>query len=277
MQIFDCHVHSTYSFDANATIEEQCRRAQDIGLCGITITDHSDYPLKGYQKMEHIAASVKEANQKKEKLHGSLMVLAGVEVGDPLTYGKEDYKEVYKIKGLDCILGSIHSKPIFDMYFQDNPYGYDIGKSAQTADMDFLKRFIEIYYKEVRRLSECVDVDIVTHLTFPLRYINGQARRGLDITEFYDYIDAIFEKIIETGKTLEVNTSTCDQWGEPMPNCDLLKRYYLLGGRKISLGSDAHKSEQLAKGIPSAIELLKNIGFTHASYFVNRERREYQL
>lgn len=275
MEIYDCHVHTTYSFDGKATIGEQCDRAISLGLRAITVTDHTTPVPKGYAYCENIRKSVEAANRKKEELEGTLLVLSGMELGDPLTCGDERYKPFYDIKGVDCILGSVHSGPIFKTYFPNNPYGSDLRRSVATADMDFLKRFVERYYTEVLKLVEKADVDVITHLTFPLRYINGQANRGFDITEFDALIDEVLKAIIKTGKTLEVNTSGYAGWGEFMPNSEILKRYFALGGRHISLGSDAHRAAHLSVGIPEAMELLKKIGFTHGSYFVNRERMEY--
>ena len=62
-----------------------------------------------------------------------------------------------------------------------------------------------------------------------------------------------------------------------MPNAEILKRYYDIGGRNITLGSDAHKKENIAFAFNNAAAMLKEIGFTHGSYFVKRKRYEYEL
>ena len=276
MEIYDCHLHTTYSIDGRASLDEMCDAALTLGLRAITVTDHNFPVPEGLSHYENIEKSAAAARQKDKELNGKLMVLTGVELADQFI-GKYDYAPFYQME-LDCILGSVHSGPIFQEYFSDSPYSYDLRRSASIADMAFLKRFVEIYYTELLKTAEEADVDVITHLTFPLRYINGQANRGLDILEFYPMIDRVLLAIIKTGKALEVNTSgMATAWKHFMPDENILKRYYALGGRIVTTGSDAHRAENLGVGIPEANLSLKKIGFTHGSYFVRRKRFEYKL
>ncbi len=278
MERFDCHVHTTYSFDGSATMEEQCEKAIALGFSGITVADHNLPVHKDFSLHENIRASVKEANEMKKRYQGQLKVLAGVELGDPLTDETYPYQELYEIEGIDCILGSIHSTPICKKYFPDNPYGDNLMDIAKKGDITFVKEVIEVYYKEYLKLCENADVDIVTHLTFPFRYTNGALGYQLDVSDYDKGIEKILKAIIKTGKTLEVNTSGFPLgWQEFMPNERILKRYYDFGGRNVSLGSDAHKTENLGAAFEEAVVMLKNIGFTHGVYYENRERKTYLL
>ena len=274
MKLYDCHLHTTYSHDGKSTMDEMCDRALKLHMQAITITDHNAPVPKGFLPYENIKQSAAAAKRKNEELKGQLMVLSGVELADQFIGGQpcEPYYEM----DLDCILGSIHSVQIFTTFFPDSPYGMDLHRSAENADMDFLKKFVEIYYMELKKTAEQADVDVITHLTFPLRYINGQANRGLDISEYYPLIDQVLLAVVKSKKALEVNTSgMATPWRQFMPDEEILKRYYHLGGRIVTTGSDAHKAENLGVGIPEAILMLKKIGFTHGSYFVKRKRLEY--
>ena len=276
MELYDCHLHTTYSVDGKATMDEMCDRALALGLKAITVTDHNFPAPDGFAHYENIRQSAQEAKRKNEELSGRLLVLSGVELADQFI-GSYDATPFYEMD-LDCILGSIHSGPIFQEYFSDTPYEGDLRRSAPYADMDFLKKFVEVYYTELLKTAQQADVDVITHLTFPLRYINGQAHRGLDITAYYPLIDQVLSAVIQTGKALEVNTSGISTaWHQFMPDEDILKRYFAMGGRIVTTGSDAHRAEQLGVGIPEAITMLKRIGFTHGSYFVKRKRFEYRL
>lgn len=278
MEIYDCHVHTSFSFDSKATIEEQCEKAIELGFSAITVADHNLPVHPHYAQHENIRASVFAANRMKEQYAGKIKVLAGVELGDPLTDSAYPYKEIYEIEGLDCILGSIHSTPICKKYFPDNPYSDNLLDIAKQGDLAFVKEIISVYYKEYLNLCENADVDILTHLTFPFRYTNGALGYGLTISEYDDAIEKILKVIIKTGKTLEINTSGFPLgWQEFMPNKRILKRYYDLGGRNVSLGSDAHKTEHLGVAFEEAGAMLKKIGFTHGSYYENRQRKTYML
>ena len=277
MEIYDCHLHSTYSSDGKSTVDELCEVALSKGIKAITITDHNALLPEGFSHYENIKAAVLEVQRKNEELNGKLMVLSGVELEDQLT-GDYDCSPFFEIDGIDCILGSIHSSPIVKKYYPHRPFGDHIGTGAYTADMDTLREFMKIYYKELLHTAENTDVDVITHLTFPFRYINGKAKRGLEISEFYPLIDEVLKAIIKTDKSLEVNTSGFSwEWREFMPNEDVIKRYYLLGGRNVTIGSDAHETKNLGVGIPEAQKMLKSLGFKYGSYYVKRKRYEYEF
>lgn len=274
MEIYDCHMHSVNSPDGVSTIDEICDIAIARNLKAIAITDHNLHAPK-WTPYENIKTSVEEAKRKQEELKNKLLVLSGVELEDYLL--GDDYSPYYKMD-LDIILGSVHSTPVIKKYFPDAPFGNDLMEMGKKADFDSLRRFSEYYYIELLNIAENADVDVITHLTFPLRYINGFNKRGLDISEFYPIIDAILNGVIKTGKALEINTSgLAIGWGELMPNEDIIKKYFDMGGRIVTLGSDAHKKENVGTYIKEATELLKNIGFTHGSYFIKRKRFEYKF
>ena len=51
----------------------------------------------------------------------------------------------------------------------------------------------------------------------------------------------------------------------------ILARYRRLGGEIVTLGSDAHVAEDIGKGIVSATQLLRELGFRY--YTVYRRRK----
>ncbi len=277
MQIYDCHVHTDFSFDAKSSLDEICGQALSLGAKAITVTDH-DFPAgKNLPDYEHIKQSAEYAKRKNEELGGKLMVLSGIELSDCFTR-EESQEPFYKIKDIDCILGSIHSTPVTNKYFPDKPYGKDLDSAVNTASDSYLKKFIEVYYTELIKQAEKADFDVLAHITFPFRYINGKANRGFDKKEYYPIIDEVLKAIIKRGIALEVNTSGLAQkWQELMPDRDILKRYYEFGGRLVTTGSDAHVAKNLCVGIYEAQKVLKEIGFTHGTYFVKREPVSYKF
>ncbi len=277
MAIFDCHVHTTCSFDGRSSLSEVLERAKTIGLSGVAITDHTRPVPEGTRHAESVRQSVENVNRLKDK-ENDVLLMSGFELSDPFDPGY-DYEAFYQIDGVDCILGSVHSTPIFARFFPNLPSeSHNLKMSAQTESMDLLRRFTERYYTELLDVAERADVDVIAHLTFPFRYINGVANRGLLVSEFDAMIDAVLKAIIKTQKSLEINSAGFSTgWNEFLPNRDVLKRYYAFGGRFVTTGSDAHESNHLANGIHEAHKMLKEIGFTHASYYINRKRHEYLL
>lgn len=98
--------------------------------------------------------------------------------------------------------------------------------------------------------------------------------------EFSDVFDDILTAIIEKDKCLEVNSKTY-RGGKTtsefslrhlsIPDVDVLKRYYELGGRKISFGSDAHRTNSIAYNYDKIATAMKEIGFEGFTRYVNRE------
>ena len=98
------------------------------------------------------------------------------------------------------------------------------------------------------------------------------------LTLFYPQIETILKSVIRKNLALEVNVSGFDGEYDPAdsfsPNEDILKKYFSLGGRKITLGSDAHSPDRVANRFDEAAEVLKRLGFKSYCYFENREAKE---
>ncbi len=256
--LVDLHVHTGHSFDSEERIENHCRRASELGLAAFAVTDHCDvnmHPLS--EAVKNIRASGADVFRMREE--GFPGVLAGVELGEPL----EDLPYAEEILGLlpyDVVLGSIHNIPgKEDFYFLD----------CSKGDMNAL---LKPYFEELIRLAQWGKCDVITHITYPLRYIEGKYHRKVELSLYDDLIDELFRTIIEKDLVLEVNSSGLRQEiGRPLPDEPYLRRYYDFGGRKLSFGSDAHRAEDLGKGISECRQMAKRIGFTETVTFRNRK------
>lgn len=274
MKIYDCHIHSDNSIDGVSSVDEICKTAIEKGLAAVTITDHALPMPEGITNYTHIEKCVEDVRIASEKYKDKLLVLVGAERDDEYL---GEFRERFYEFDLDCVLGSAHSKPTFSNYFADCGY-VDIKDCSKSAPIEFIEQVVRKYYFRLANLAFYADVDVITHLTFLFRYINGYNKRGLEIEPFYPEIDNVLKGVIETGKALEINTSgKAISWNQFMPNAEILKRYYDMGGRIITLGSDAHKKENIAVAFSEATQMLKEIGFTHGSYYVKRRRCEYEL
>lgn len=96
--------------------------------------------------------------------------------------------------------------------------------------------------------------------------------KDVEITPFADAIDRVFRALIQKQIALEVNASGFRQEiGESLPGEALLRRYYQLGGRLITMGADAHVPADTGSFIPRTCSMLRRMGFTE--YSVYRGRR----
>lgn len=264
-QIWDMHVHTCRSFDAQALPEEQLAQAARLGFAGFAVTNHCDVNMQSLAEARAaFLADAEDVRRLRESTPGPL-VLQGIELGEPL----EDLPYAEEMMGLlsyDYILGSVHNTPgQEDFYFMD----------CSGIDLD---RVLTPYFEELIRLAEWGKTDSIAHLTYPLRYIEGKYHRKVDLSRYSDRIDQLFRTMIGKNLALEVNSSGLRQEiGRPMPDERFLRRYYELGGRRIIFGSDAHAAGDFGAGIRECMALCRRIGFREACFFRGRKARTYSI
>ena len=88
MKFFDNHNHSTFSPDSVSTVEAAIRRAMELGLAGIAITDHYDIdaPSRDQEFFFDPAAQQAEIDRVvmelgSDMLKSGFQVMKGIEVG----------------------------------------------------------------------------------------------------------------------------------------------------------------------------------------------------
>ena len=118
----------------------------------------------------------------------------------------------------------------------------------------------------MRLIRKSLDVpyhyDIVGHIGYLARYVSYEDR-SFNLEQFGEEIDDILQTIIQKDKILEVNSSTKQLPQLCMPDLNILQRYYDLGGRKVSFGSDAHDTFRFLEKREQIVVALKQIGFTY--------------
>lgn len=274
--MFDNHSHTQYSGDIPAgkgnSVREMCISAIEKGLSGIAITDHFD--IDGirdgfFPPLDHdsIARDIALA---REEFGNKLQILHGIELGQATHMPEESHAQLNS-RPYDIVLGSVHAvRGIID--FADT----DIKSMTKN---EYLALW-DLYIKEMLDTIEWGNFDVLTHITYPKRYYLANG-----ITDFPDikergreYFEPVLKAVISKGITLECNTSGLRQaMGECLPNADLLSFYYELGGRDVTIGSDAHKARDLGANFKETTEMLKAIGFTKLAKFNRRNKEFYSI
>lgn len=256
----DSHTHSRCSFDGRDSVALLARQAVQTGLYALTVTDHcecNEYYEKNVRS--DIAASVQETAHARISLSGQLRIRTGIELGQP-TQDEKAAKEVLELARYDFVLGSLHNlRGEQDFYFLKY-------ESEEQAD-ELFNRYLEEMYELVTQ-----DLfDSLSHFDYPLRYMTGEAGVRLDEKNYADKIDAILELLAKNGKALEVNTSGLRQKiGRTLPGRSIVKRFRELGGKLVTVGSDAHRWGDIGAGIEDAFDLLTECGFTSFAVYENR-------
>ena len=158
-------------------------------------------------------------------------------------------------------------------------YTYRFYDSMEMEDfylLDYNKLYIHdllcTYFDEIMELIAWGKFDSLTHLTYPLRYIVGEQHREVSYDVYKDRVDDILKALIEQNKALELNTSGLRQAiGKTMPCPTVIKRFKELGGKYLTIGSDAHRWADIGSGVEEGYQIAQSAGFDHITIFVNRE------
>lgn len=267
LPLFDMHTHTKFSHDSETEPRDACLAA--LGkVAGAALTDHVDISRIGIVPMrEKLEASRRIADLlDREFAPRGLRVLMGAEIGE----GSWDRKTAAFYETLtdyDVVIGSAHCVRLPSE--KDEAYSR-IDFSGWTDEE--MQDYLRAYWKEENDLLDTCDFDILAHLPGPLRYFNGKYHRNLDLSEHADAIDGILEKTVSRGISLEINTSGRGaDFGAFLPDREILQRYFALGGRRITLGSDTHQPKNYGAYFEEACAMMKEIGFTGTYYYEKRK------
>lgn len=262
------HTHSEYSHDSVCKIEDMLLSQIKKGTEIFAVTDHFDtYSFNDYD----IFTPIKKANEtvaelNKKYCHNPL-ILSGIEISEGFWY-PEIYEKVKNLADFDVVLGSVHL-----VRYKDLRHAYSKIDFSKLS-IDTITEYLYTYFDDVLTMLDTTDIDVLAHLTCPLRYINGKYKMGVEISKF-ENIEKILKEIIYKEIALEVNTSSYEPLNDFMPGKDILKKYYDMGGRLITLGSDAHTVDNASQFFNKATEALKEIGFKNIYYY--KRRKPYQI
>ena len=264
--MFDLHIHSKNSHDGKQSVDEICRSALAKGLSGIAVCDHAD---TWFFEKDHVfdtfACGMHEIDAARILYGDRLEIGKGIEMAEYLDRPTEA-ERLLAAHDYDIVLGSVHS-----ILYEDITDAYSrIDFSSMPEEK--IDGFLRVYLKKMAEMAEKTDFDVLTHLTCPLRYINGKYKRNFDFLRFENEIYDILKTLVRREIALELNTSGIGSfYGDFMPHERILRMYADIGGRLITLGSDAHEAPYIGNAFEEAKALLFSLGFHE--YCVFRKRK----
>ena len=173
---------------------------------------------------------------------------------------EEELRQVIAYFPSDYVIGSVHFMGSWN-YDTDKRY---YGKWSN----DELYR---MYFELVQQAAKSQLFDVIGHFDLIKKF---RCWPESDQSHLYEETLKVLK---EADVVLELNTSGLDRpCGEFFPNKKILEMAAKIG-IPITLGSDAHRPDQVARHFESAIELLKETGFTKISRFRNRQRGEISI
>ncbi len=252
--MYDFHLHTRVSFDSQAAAVDMATAARNLGVKEICFTDHRDYTPEMdmvfdwddyHAEYDHLEVP-------------GILIRRGVEYG--LTpHNQAQLRLDLQKRPFDFVLGSVHLVDGVDVYMA--PYWVD--KTPEEAVRIFLETTLETV-----RVQE--DYDVLGHLTFISKARANPTKELLRYGDHRMMFDEILRELVRHDKGMELNTSGIDRCGGPLPTLDFFQRFHELGGRIVTVGSDAHDPRRAGQYTREMVQELQKI-FGYVCTFENRQ------
>jgi histidinol-phosphatase (PHP family) len=246
----DAHLHTDLSPDSNVVLDVYAAAALERGIVELAITDHVDFepgaPAFGYATFADRERVVRQAADR----WGPQGV--AIRFGVELTYDRSweaDIREHLARHAYDFTIGSVHDRV-------ESPYSP--GRVRGWVDGRSLAEIVAPAFDEVEAAARSGLFDTLGHLDVVKRYLHPYVTRQ-ELGAAPELYEPILQALVDSGTALEINTSGLrHSVGETYPSAAIVARFRELGGRAITIGSDAHRAEHfgwaLADGYRSAID-----------------------
>ena len=264
--ITDYHLHSTISPDGNNSMTEMAEAAVRLGVDELCFTDHVE-PLHWLRWNDpprekgsyDWPAMVRQFEDAKAALGDRIRLRMGAELGECVAAFDVADSFLDTAPRLDFTIGSVHVYRLESGIFDD----FCWVESDDPARWDWIAGR---YLDELEKMVSWGRFTVLGHLTLPERYAWERHRVALSFDRYEERLRSILKAAVDRGLGIELNSN---RGNAPLPGEKWLKIYRELGGEIITLGSDAHRPEDVGCFIRQRQELLRTCGFR---YFTTFER-----
>lgn len=249
----DAHVHTDLSPDSDVPIDEYARQAVERGIGEIAVTDHVDFqpgaPAYGFTTFEQRERVVRDAAER--WADRGVAIRFGVEITWERRW-EADIRDHLARHHYDFVIGSVH-------VYRDSPYA--AGNVAGWVAGRSLPEVMAPYFDEVAAGAESGIFDAMGHIDFVKRYLVPHVTTS-ELAAAPELYEPILRALVETGTALEINTSGMRQAAEELyPPPAIAAWFRDLGGRAVTVGSDAHRAASFAWALEDGYEAAMAAGF----------------
>ncbi len=269
------HTHNTFC-DGKNTIREMTDEAVRLGFDAIGISSHAytGYPFDvcGIKK-ERVEDYFNTVLSIKDEYRGRISIFCGLELESRI----EGETRPAIDSRLDYTIGSVHlfRKDGHFLPVDNTPEEWKEALALYGGDHLSL---IESYLEELASFSEESPFDIVGHVDLYTKFNEKEHLFDEDDRAYRSLALKYLDRIIRTGKIIEVNTGAMSRgWRTlPYPAFFLLEEMKKKGARVI-INSDSHAVTTLSYGYDTARRLLHDAGYTEQTVLTEKGWTEVEI
>lgn len=264
----DHHIHTTCSIDGESAMLDMALACGELGISRICFTDHCDLDFWRTGKPDPEAesrwrTSIDAWRETVGAAPSKLDICLGVELGEMNHDPERARALIASAPELDFVLASVHSVRGWPDF-----YGIHYESEEQC------RLLADLYLDELTETAAMPDYDILSHIGYLRRYmLRGGFTVSIEEPRYEEKLRLLLRTVIENGKGIELNTSGLRHPAlhDTIPSPGILRLYRELGGERITVGSDAHRTVDAGKGIRKSFELLRELGFRYVCAYRKRE------
>lgn len=252
----DLHNHTTRCNHAEGTVDEYIQKAITLGIDVYGFSEHApmDFDPKYRLSFDEMEAYARDILTAKVTYKDDIHILLGYEVDWLL--GHMDDRVLHA--EVDYLIGSIH---FIDKWGFDNPEFIGGWKDKNVDDI------WKAYFEATEAMAKSGKFDIVGHL---------------DLIKVFKFMPKTDTRLLaknallaikKSNMVLELNAAGLRKpVKESYPSKTLLEEAYALD-IPITFSSDAHAVEQVGYGYEKILSLAKEVGYTQAVTFQERDKQ----
>jgi histidinol-phosphatase (PHP family) len=220
----DTHVHTDLSPDSDVPIDDYARAAIERNIAEIAITDHVDFDPSA-PAFEYATFAERERTVREAAERWG-------DQGIAIRFG------VYR----DSVFSAARVRDW-------------VGANRTTAEI------VAPYFDEVTAGARTNLFDAMGHIDFVKRFLHPHVTAA-QLAAAPELYEPILAALVESGTALEVNTSGLRQeTAETYPPAPIVARFRELGGERVPVGSDAHRTEHLGWALDDGYAAARAAGF----------------
>ncbi|WP_125154670.1 histidinol phosphate phosphatase [Clostridium rectalis] len=254
--MFDSHIHTKFSTDSKMDIKQVLDVSEKNDI-GIVITEHLDL---NFMRPGEFIFNIDKYFKEYSKYRNSKLLL-GIEMGmrpDCI----EENRKISKEYPFDFVLGSVHVVKMNNIYY--DIYNKELYYNGSKTDI-----FIYYFNYIFRCIKEHNYIDSLAHIDYIARYAKFHDKE-IYYEEYREYIDPTLKLLADSGKAIEINTRRFTQKKVLENMIKIFKRFKELGGKFVTIGSDAHINKNIGNYYKEAKEIADQCNL-NIVYFKNRK------